>query len=404
MLMRLIAGLVLCLCAVTARAELGTIDDVPASTLLIPYFEVEPGNPGGVKTIVTLQNTSASAGVVRVTLWTDLGLPTASFNLYLTGYDAETINLRNIFNRDVPFTADDGDDPTDTLSNQGPISQDINFPGTGSGSPQTLNSSISASLNAAHTGGPSAEYFGGLCGARNIGDGIARGFITIDDINIQTTQNHLDPGYTQANNPLGTRNIYSADYLIVDPSGREVQADRAVHVEANGFQQVDPRLQPGGGSQTFYGRFNGNTNIDEREPLPNAWLGRAANGRTEVTYWRDSAVITAPFACGGGPVGLPSGQRVVTVFGADGAVVANPAGNLFPFMSGRVSGASLSLTPTLGALFANLNLSGPVIRQSWVSFRQIPSAAAAGTGPSYTVSGIQLGQAIDADDLSEPQN
>lgn len=408
MQLRLFAGFLLFLCAFVARADIGVIDDVPATTLLIPYFEVEPGDPEGIRTIVTLQNTSASAGVVRVTLWTDLGLPTASFNLYMTGYDAETINLRSIFNRIVPFTADDGDDPLDSgspddgISNQGPISQDINFPGLGYGSAEALAASIGESLHAAHTGAASDEYFGGLCGARNFGDGIARGFITIDDMITQTVANHLDPGYTAANaSVLGTRNIWTADYLIVDPARGEVQADRAVHIEGTYF---DPRILPGGSGPTFYGRFTGYDNVDQREPLPTAWIGRVANGRTQVQYWRDPGNVAAPFACGGAPLGVPSGQRAATVFGADGAVLASPGGNLFPFMSGSVDGAAFGAAPALGALFANLNLPGPAIRQSWVTFRQTPTAAAAGSGPSYAVSGIPLGQAIDADDPTAPQN
>lgn len=409
MLIRLLAAILMASVALCARAEIGTIDNVPAATLLIPHFEVEPDNPGGVKTIITLQNTSASAAVARVTLWTDLGLPTASFNLYLTGYDAETINLRSIFNREVPFTADAGDDPTDTsspndgISNKGPLSQDINFPGPGNMSADALSGSISPSLLAAHTGGASDEYFAGACGARNFGDGIARGYVTIDDMNIQTAANHLDPGYVTANDGLGlgSRNILTGDYVILNPTTRQLTADLAVPIEASGFTS-DPRVEPPGPKQTFYGRFNGYGAADQREPLPNAWAGVSASGRTDVAYWRDSGVITAPFACGGSPAGLPSGQVATTVFNADGSTAAAPAGNLFPFVSGVASGASLGLTPPLGWLFANLNLPGPTIRQSWLVFRQIPSEAAAGTGPSFSVSGVQLGQAIDADNVVIP--
>jgi hypothetical protein len=401
MLMRLLAGLVLSLSALTARADVGVIDDVPAATMLIPYFEVDPDNPAGVKTIINLHNTSASAGVVRVVFWTDLGLPTAAFNLYLTGFDAETLNLRSIFNRDLPYTADDGDDlndtgnPNDGISNQGPLSQDINFPGFGQISADALAASISPELTAAHSGGPSQEYFGGQCGSRNLGDGIARGYITIDTM---TTQSRRLPDELEyQSGELDFRNIFAADYLIVDPARREVQADLAVHIEA-----TYPGL-PFVSDQTFYDRFN-NTNQDRREPLPTAWLGRAAAGRTAITYWRDPAVPLAPFACGGSPAGLPTGQRVTTVFDAAGTPVSSPGGNLFPFVSGLNSGTNLGITPTLGSLFANLNLPGPLIRQSWVQFRQIPTAATAGTGPSYTVPGIQLGQAATSDDPTSPQN
>lgn len=407
MLLRLLAGLVLCVSALTARADVGVIDDVPAATLLIPYFEVAPDDPGGVKTIVNLYNTSASAALARVVLWTDLGLPTASFNLYLTGFDAETLNLRAIFNREIPFTADAGDDtadtsaPNDGFSNQGPFSQDINFPGPGNGSPDSLNASISPELTAAHRGGASQEYFGGLCGARNVGDGIARGFITIDTMTTQTRTNPDEASYYAG--LQDRRNIFTADYQIVDPTRRELQSELAVHIEAGGFP-FDPRISPPGPKQTFYGRFVAYNANDEREPLPTAWVGRAAAGRTAVTYWRDPGSVVAPFACGGSPGGFPTGQRVTTVFDAAGNATAAPAGNLFPGVSGLSSGASLGITPALGSLFANLNRPGPLVRQSWVNFRQIPSGANPATGPSYVVPGIQLGQAIDGDDPTSPQD
>jgi hypothetical protein len=103
--------------------------------LLVPYWEADPSDPSGVDTLVTIQNASATAIVAHVTLWTDYGIPTTTFDFYLTGYDQETFSLRSAMNRFVPVTADDGDDPMDTaspndgISNQGVLSQDINFPG-----------------------------------------------------------------------------------------------------------------------------------------------------------------------------------------------------------------------------------------------------------------------------------
>jgi len=50
----------------------------------------------------------------------------ASHRTALTGFDVQTINLRNIFNGVLPVTADLGADPADLVSNQGELSQDIN--------------------------------------------------------------------------------------------------------------------------------------------------------------------------------------------------------------------------------------------------------------------------------------
>ena len=81
-------------------AEICTIDDVPAATLLLPYFEVDlsnNNNNNGVNTLFSINNASASAAVAHVTLWTDQSIPTLDFDVYLTGYDVQTISIRDIF-------------------------------------------------------------------------------------------------------------------------------------------------------------------------------------------------------------------------------------------------------------------------------------------------------------------
>src|SRR6476659_2952750 len=125
------ALLLLPLVALPAAAEICTIDDVPAATLLLPYFEVDLNSQNGVQTLFSINNASASAAVAHVTVWTDWSIPTLDFDVYLTGCDVQTINVRDLFNGFVPITADAGADPGDHISHKGPLSQDINFPGVG---------------------------------------------------------------------------------------------------------------------------------------------------------------------------------------------------------------------------------------------------------------------------------
>jgi hypothetical protein len=386
MLTRALVALVLALAASSAWAEFGTIDNVPAATILYPNFEVDPDDPNGVNTILTLQNTSASAAMAHVVLWTDLGLPTADFNIYLTGYDMQTIDLRTVFNRRVPISGDAGDDPMDTITPQGPLSQDINFPGINVPDVAVQGSRISRDIAAAHSGGPDPEYFGGLCGSRNFGDGIARGYVTADTVVIQFEGNPTSPGYF-AN--LDTRNIFTGEYTIVDPANGRMFIETAVHIEAQ-FDALPPR--------SFYGRFVNFAGTDRREGLPTAWGGMVGGAGTNVAYWRDPGEIVAPFACGGAPAGLPTGQARVSVFTAGGALQSAPAGNLFPFVNGVTAGTALGLTDPLGWVFANLNLAAPdgppgAIRQSWVTMRQAPFGGAA----TYSTPGVQLGNAVDND-------
>src|SRR5687768_12541576 len=119
------------------NAEIGTIDDVPAATLLLPYFECELGAnlvpvANGDTTLFSINNASATAVLAHVTLWTDESVPTLDFDIYLTGYDVQTINVCDIFNGNLPRTASVGQDPQGGaqgvgISPKGPLSPDINF-------------------------------------------------------------------------------------------------------------------------------------------------------------------------------------------------------------------------------------------------------------------------------------
>src|SRR3954454_17316745 len=119
----------LCLCLALAGllglggqafAVIGTIDDVPAATLLLPYFEVDLNNANGINTLFSINNASATAVLAHVTVWTDQSVPALDFDVYLTGYDVQTISLRDIFvNGNLPVTASAGQDPKDTISPKG---------------------------------------------------------------------------------------------------------------------------------------------------------------------------------------------------------------------------------------------------------------------------------------------
>src|SRR5436305_5246037 len=183
---RLVLGVFL-LCAigvvVPAGAVICTIDAVPASTLLLPYFEVDLNNPNGLTTLFSINNASATAVLAHVTVWSDLSVPVLDFNVYLTGYDVQTINLRDLLAGSVPVTASLGQDPTDKISPKGPKSQDVNFAScTGQLPPPPLPPSFLQHLALALTG-KGSPLFGGLCSGRNLGDNVARGYITVDTVN-----------------------------------------------------------------------------------------------------------------------------------------------------------------------------------------------------------------------------
>src|SRR6187549_2594512 len=100
-----------------AFAVIGTIDDVPAATLLLPYFEVDLNSTSGVNTLFSINNASASAALAHVTVWSDQSIPVLDFDVYLTGYDIQTISLREVLqNGNLPRTASFGQDtPQDSI-------------------------------------------------------------------------------------------------------------------------------------------------------------------------------------------------------------------------------------------------------------------------------------------------
>ena len=398
-----------------AAAEICTIDDVPAATLLLPYFEVDLASQNGVQTLFSINNASASAAVAHVTVWTDESIPTLDFDVYLTGYDVQTINLYDIFHfGNLPRTADAGADPTNTISPKGPLSQDINFPGSSGPcaaayTNPVLDATRLSNLQAAHTG-HNAPAYGGCLGA-NYGDNIARGYVTVDSV---TQCNLLFPSSATyfSGGIADTRNILWGDYFYVNSAQNFAQGETLVHVESclpgDGFVGFVGNgaghcpFTPG--QYTFYGRYASVAGQDQREPLSTVFAtryinGGIFNGGTDLIVWRDSKTIptgaNGPHSCSGAPSWFPLNQTDVVAFDETenptdlcftGDVVSPPLGGAetcFPLEAQRVSlsggnviGADPVPPSPFGWMYLNLNTTvagvtypaaDPSIMQNWVT-------------------------------------
>src|SRR5438094_234171 len=75
----------------------------PAATLLLPYFEVDfrSTQTTARTTLFTITNVSAFPQIVHVVVWTDWSYAALDFNIFLTGYDVQSINLYDLFSRGV---------------------------------------------------------------------------------------------------------------------------------------------------------------------------------------------------------------------------------------------------------------------------------------------------------------
>jgi hypothetical protein len=149
-----------------ARAVICAPDNVPAATLLLPYFEVDLDRPNGRTTLLSVVNATAEARLAHVVTWTDLGVPTAVLNVYLTGFGVQTLNLRDLFAGLLPQTADLARDPGDVLSPRGRFSGDTTFDGCDGLLPPPPPSAVFLQhLRAAHTG-LGSPLWGGDCGGQ----------------------------------------------------------------------------------------------------------------------------------------------------------------------------------------------------------------------------------------------
>ncbi|HEX4965438.1 MAG TPA: hypothetical protein VF173_31800 [Thermoanaerobaculia bacterium] len=365
-----------------ALAEKCSLDNVPAATVLLPYFEVDLDHPNGKTTLFSLNNASATAVVTNVVVWTDLGVPTLSFPVYLTGYDVQTFNLRDLFNGALPQTASRGQDPQDLLSPKGTYSQDVNFAScTGILPLPPLPASFVAHLRAAHTGKASAILGG--CAGQDLGDGLARGYVTVDTVNSCTLRNPtFVSGYFGPGGVATDQNVLWGDFMYVDPANSYADGEDLVRIEAfpGGFKP---------GEATFYGRYVNGSGIDDREPLATTWATRYANGSafptgTDLIVWRESGRTVNPFACGTTPFGFPLLAGGARVFDEQEQSTSTPLFpcaptcpqpypplDAFPAEANRVhlGGASFPLPFQFGWIYLNLSppVSNPVpFLQSWV--------------------------------------
>jgi hypothetical protein len=331
-----------------AAAVICTIDAVPAATLLLPYFELDLNNPNGLTTLFSINNASATAILTHVVIFSDLSVPVLDFDVYLTGYDVQSINLRDIIvNGNLPQTASAGQDPTDTISPKGPISQDINFASCNNILPlPPLDALTIAYLQAALTGNAVAGNFchgGACCYGQNLGDNIARGYITVDTVNScsfceQTTGNTTNcppnpNGGTQTYFGAGgtgvvtNQDVIWGDWFIVNAEENFAEGADLVMIEASpgvgvgGQVPANPATSTSG-RYTFYGRYVGWTAVDNREPLATDFATRYLNGGpfsagTSLLCWRDSKTNQSAFVCpaaAGNPSWYPLGDEGIVIF------------------------------------------------------------------------------------------
>lgn len=349
--------LCLLLCVTPTNAGICSVDPVPAATLLLPYFEVDPTSASGVTTLFEIVNTSSNDVLTKVTVWSDLSVPVFSFNVFLMRGDVAPINVRDVLNlRLPPFPP-------------GPLPPGCPLPPF----PPLLPTDIRAAL----TGQP-VPGAGNRCFGINHNSPIARGFVTIDVVDQCASQFVGDPGYAVAGGQgtLQNDNVLTGNFLYVEPANDFAQGESLVHIEADG---VNPQTATPG-EYTFYGRYVAWTATDNREPLSRELsasylLNPIFTGGTDLIVWRDPKEVIGSFPCGSLPPPFPLGQQAVEVFDQMAtSFTLSPGIVSFPWATQRVpvGGPNLPVPFNAGWLRLDLDIgtgsppSNPNASQNWV--------------------------------------
>jgi hypothetical protein len=323
------------------------VADQPAATLLIPYFEVNLDDDNGQTTLFSVNNASAKPALARVVLWTDWGVPTLAFDIYLTGFDVQSLNVRDLLRGALPLTGSG-------VSNVGSLSKDgDDFAGCNTAAVSAnLQTRDQAWLRAAHTGRALKGRQAGKCaGSGRAGASVATGYITVDTVNrcsppsISSTVNTpADPAYfADGGQGLASNsNVLWGDVYWVGARQRTATSQPAVHIVADA-DVFSP------GDYTFYGRYNGFDSRDNRAPLSSLYYARflddgLMSGGTGLVVWRDNRKPDAnPVACGVHPNWSRLGEMQLVAFDEEENPSEIPESNAFPLATQRVQIGSKSL-------------------------------------------------------------
>jgi hypothetical protein len=357
-------SLCLALLGFVALARMGAalaqcaIQETPAATLLLPYFEVDLSTSTGRTTQVTVGNAFGSPVLVEAVVWSDLGVPIFSFNLGLNAYQDVQFDLRTILEGATL--------PSTTSSN--PSCHGV-LP------PATIPLATLVSYQDALIGQP-APSFSNRCASRSLGDTVARGYITFDVVSNCTLRVPSDIGFFAAGGTgdVTNDNAIFGDFQYVNTTARTSEGHPLVHLVADA---TAPQISTSG-DYTFYGAFDSWTAVDNREPLATEFAARYVPAGTDLVVWRDSKVEQGWFTCGTLPSWYPLGQEGLYDMADSGSFVSLGTLKPFPAVAQRVhvGGSALPVTYTSGWFYMDLNTSvaaagsnppfDPTVSQAWV--------------------------------------
>ena len=280
---------------------------LPAATLLLPYFEVDLNAPAGTgeTTIFTVTNTSNLPQAVLVTLWTDYDYPVIAFNVFLTGYDVQSINLYDVIKRGqiapsngTGFDVSNVGELSGDFINQVTFDNPILAESTCVNLPVQIPQSFITRMQSAFTTGKIPAS--GSTAACNTAGGVhtnAIGFATIDVVGGCATQIPTDFAYFRE--VIRFENVLGGDYMQINGAEDSAQGSAMVHIRAipeggtTRTRAENPEYRVNF-ERTFYSRYQhpSTPKLDARQPLPATfaarWIAGGGSGfGTTYKIWRE---------------------------------------------------------------------------------------------------------------------
>lgn len=274
------------------------IGNTAAATLLLPYFEVDVNAPitTATTTLFTVTNVSRLPQIAHVTLWTDWSFPVLDFNIFLTGYDVQAINLYDIIVRGVIAPTTGTSNRTTPGSRSASNSSNPNFLASAADTCGRIATSIPEGL-LADVRRSLTLGLNSTCGNTRIGGTHtnAIGYVTIDVAATCSFRLPTEPAYFATE--ILFDNVFIGDYQQVSPNpttgnfagGNPLVAIRAIPEGGPAGSVVATNLP-----DTFYSRYQSilTPTRDRRQPLPSTFAARYIQGGTggfltDFKIWRE---------------------------------------------------------------------------------------------------------------------
>jgi hypothetical protein len=257
--------------ASSATAITCTVDQRPAATLLVPYFQVsiEPATGAIVSsgalardTIVTIVNASAAPMVAHVNVYNRFSEIKLDFNVALSGFDVQAMRMSDIISVFLPNTFNsDGDD----VCQRG---ADIVYGDPGSGSdgylrvsptdpafntPATVQDNTNGTTDYAAAYPSIAQDLATDCSGDV--DFLAIGYVVIDHANYCNLSDPTDPNY-YIDDAIGMENNLFGEIIFTSGNGLPTYGISTVNLEAD--VTIGNAMEQGGiitPARTFYARY-----------------------------------------------------------------------------------------------------------------------------------------------------